>query len=79
MADAVWWGWVVVACLSACLWIAGSEGGRRDGWMLGGCDRRCELAVNGGRCAPSMSTGPTMWILRVSGTLARPTEGPCSK
>ena len=42
MADAVWWGWVVVACLSACLWIAGSEGGRRDGWMLGGCDRRCE-------------------------------------
>ena len=37
-------------------------------------------AVNGGRCAPSMSTGPTtMWILRVSGTLAHPTEGPCSK
>ena len=33
MADAVWWGWVVVVCLSACLWIAGSEGGRRDGLL----------------------------------------------
>ena len=47
VADAVWWGWVVVACLSACLWIAGSEGGRRDGLLGVVSGQPCTLPVPG--------------------------------
>ena len=47
VADAVWWGWVVVVCLSACLWIAGSEGGRRDGLLGVVSGQPCTLPVPG--------------------------------
>ena len=50
MADAVWWGWVVVACLSACRWITGSEGGTdesRDGLLGVVSGQPCTLPVPG--------------------------------